>query len=295
MEISISLNPRRFRLSNCLPLMDRILLACIVVFSPLTLAPAWSQKSAIPEDLLFDEHVREEFGVNDFTAPSIERIFKDLENLGDLPYAEVSRKLPEHAPKERAISAISMGILIADGLLTVHCEKRGDLKPIGESLKAHAEALGADKRMNRHTKELVEHSLSGEWTALKKALAATQLDVEAELVLLRDVHMAHLISLGGWIRALQVACSALKQDFDEEKAKSTIRLDIIDYFINEMETIEVDKLSKSKVATLKSDLTALRKLMEPQAGTYTKDQISKINVHTATIITKILANPGVGK
>ncbi len=290
MEISISLNSRPFSVSNCLPSMHRTLSASLVVMGFLTLAPAWSQ-SAIPEDLLFDEHVREEFGVNDFTAPSIERIFKDLENLGDLPYAEVSRKLPEHAPKERAISAISMGILIADGLLTVHCEQRGDLKPIGEALKSHAEALGADKRMNRHTKELVEHSLSGEWKALKKALAATQLDVEAELVLLRDVHIAHLISLGGWLRALQVACSALKQEFDAEKAKNTIRLDIIDYFINEMETIEVDKLSQSKIAALKSDLTKLRKQMDPGgSGVYTKDQINKINLQTTTIITKVLGD-----
>lgn len=144
------------------------------------------QRVAIPEDLLFDEHVREEFGVNDFTAPSIERIFADLERLGDLPYDTLSRKLPENAPKERSVTALSLGALIADGLLTVQSEKRGDLKPIGEALKAHAEALGADKRVNRHTKSLVEHSLSGDWTQLKKELASTQNDVEAELVLLRD-------------------------------------------------------------------------------------------------------------
>src|SRR5690606_21587438 len=98
-----------------------------------------------------------------------------------------------------------------------------DLEPIGRSLLDHAETLGADKRMNRHTKGLLEHSLSGDWEKLKTELSATQSDVEAELVLLRDVNIANLIALGGWLRAFQIATLALEESFDEEKAKTIMR------------------------------------------------------------------------
>lgn len=255
----------------------------------LSAQPVAAQLTPIPEDLLYDEHVREEFGVNDFTAPSIERIFKDLESLGDLPYEDLFRKLPENAPKERAIAAISLGTLIADGLLTVQCEERGDLKPIGESLKAHAEALGADKRMTRHTKSLVELSLSGEWVSLKKELAATQGDVEAELVLLRDVHIAHLISLGGWLRACQIACTTLKSDFDPEKAKAIMRIDVIDYFNAELETLVPDRLSKPKLEVLRKDMTQLRKGMDPEGPKkqYTASQITKLGREVDMILARV--------
>ncbi len=250
-----------------------------------------AQTAPIPEDLLYDEHVREEFGVNDFTAPSIERIFKDLEALGDLPYSELSRKLAENAPKERAIAAISLGTLIADGLLTVQCEQRGDLKPIGEALKGHAEALGADRRMSRHFKSLVEHSLSGDWEKLKKELSATQSDVEAELVLLRDVHIAHLISLGGWLRACQIACASLKNDFDAEKATAIMRIDVIDYFNAELETIVPDRLSKERVGVLRKDMLKLRKQMEPEGPEkqFTKAQITKLGREVDMLLTRVLA------
>ncbi|NCF85606.1 MAG: hypothetical protein GWQ08_08740 [Verrucomicrobiaceae bacterium] len=255
---------------------------------------SWAQERApIPEDLLFDEHVREEFGVNEITAPSIERIFKDLESLGDLPYDELSRILPENAPKQRSIAALSLGMIIADGLLTVQCEQRGALKPIGETLTAHAEALGADKRMNRHTKSLVEHSLSGEWVELKKELASTQGDVQAELILLRDVRIAHLISLGGWLRASQIACVALNRNFDAEKAARNIRIDVIDYFISELEYFEPDLLSKGKLADLQKDLKNLRKEMDPKGANnaYTADQMKTLGRQVDMILTRALMVP----
>lgn len=265
-----------------------------VIFAGFGLGMVMGQeRTPIPEDLLFDEHVREEFGVNEITAPSIERIFKDLEALGDLPYNELSRKLPENAPKQRSIAALSLGMIIADGLLTVQCEQRGALKPIGETLKAHAEALGADKRMNRHTKSLVEHSLSGEWEKLKTELAATQGDVQAELILLRDVQIAHLISLGGWLRASQIACVALEREFDAEKAAKILRLDVLDYFISELEYFEADLLSKGKFSALRKDLKDLRQGMEPEGKErlYTKEQMTKLGRQVDTILTRALMVP----
>ena len=38
----------------------------------------------VPEDLVGDEHVREEFGVNRFTTPSIKKLFEQLDELGEL-------------------------------------------------------------------------------------------------------------------------------------------------------------------------------------------------------------------
>ena len=34
-------------------------------------------KGSVPEDLLDDEHVQEEFGVSELTTPSIKKIFED--------------------------------------------------------------------------------------------------------------------------------------------------------------------------------------------------------------------------
>ena len=75
-----------------------------------TAAPVDSEVG-VPEDLLQDEHLREEFGVNTFTAPSIKKLFGDLAELGVLPYEKVRRDLPKDAPRDRTQVALSLGML----------------------------------------------------------------------------------------------------------------------------------------------------------------------------------------
>jgi len=58
-----------------------------LVLLPLTtLAQNENNKDAVlPADLIDDPHVREELGVNEFTAPSIRLIFDDLAQLSPCP------------------------------------------------------------------------------------------------------------------------------------------------------------------------------------------------------------------
>ena len=58
----------------------------------------------VPKDLVDDEHVREELGVNEFTAPSISKLFDTLQFLMPLPISEVERKMPPTVPTLRSSS-----------------------------------------------------------------------------------------------------------------------------------------------------------------------------------------------
>ena len=73
----------------------------------------------IPDDLIDDPHVREELGVNEFTAPSIKRIFDDLDSLTPLHSDELVHEIPERMPLNRADLALEIGFLIAEGFIAV--------------------------------------------------------------------------------------------------------------------------------------------------------------------------------
>src|SRR6478752_2800716 len=57
----------------------------------------------VPNDLLSNDHVREEFGVNEFTTPSIRKIFDQLDSLGTLSYDNLKRPLPDKPPTDRVL------------------------------------------------------------------------------------------------------------------------------------------------------------------------------------------------
>lgn len=191
---------------------------------------AQEKPKPIPADLIDDPHVREELGINEFTAPSIRLIFEDLSQLTPLPVKETKHVFPERMPLDRSDLALEIGFLIAEGFLAVENNTLGDIEGIAKELSRYGKALGAGERVNRHAASLLEHAKNKEVEKLKSELAATQKDVEIELVQLRDSDLAHLISLGGWIRALECSSLAVHRKFTEERANQLFREDVADYY-----------------------------------------------------------------
>lgn len=193
-------------------------------------ADAAGPNGEIPNDLLEDADIRLELAVNSFTAPSISKMFDTLQFLMPLPVAEVERKMPARMPLDRADLAIELGFLIADGFLMVQTEQLKDVEKMAKDLTRYGKALGAGERVNRHAAGLLESAKSGNVRQLKIELSATQRDVEEELVTLKDADLAHLISLGGWIRALEVSSAAVDKQFSAERAQKVMRQDIAEYY-----------------------------------------------------------------
>ncbi len=258
--------------------------ACLVLASPL-------QGQKIPEDLIGDEHVREEFGINDFTTPSIRKLFDELDKLGTLPYELLRRDHDVRPPPDRSKLALALGLLIADGFLAVQCEKVDELEPIGKAILDYAKALGAHDRVSKHAKSLLEGSLLGDWSGLRKELAATQADVEAEMLLLRDSEIAHLISLGGWIRAFQIASITAEQSYTPEKTRPLGRVDIADYYLAGLEDLHPTLQEREHIKKIRAGVTSVRDLVDvPEGKAFQPAEVTRLRELADGLIADLLEN-----
>jgi hypothetical protein len=236
-----------------------------------TLAPAVDlskdgAKGEIPKDLVDDPHVREELGVNEFTAPSISKVFDTLQFLMPLPILEVARKMPARMSQDRADLAMELGFLIADGFLVVQAEQLDKVEGLAQDLTRYGKALGAGDRVNRHAAGLLDSAKEKNVEQLKKELAATQRDVEVELVSLHDADLAHLISLGGWIRALEVSTVAVDKQFSPERARKVMREDIADYYTESVAGLEPRISERPNYVAMRDLLAGLREEMTLEPG-----------------------------
>lgn len=242
--------------------MKLIRLLLVTSFSALACsAPASAQEPGrpeIPADLLEDPHVREELAINEFTAPSIAKIFESLEALAPLPTLKFQREAPKNMPLNRADLAVELGFLIADGFLVVQAGELGQVEPLAAELTRFGKGLGAGERVNRHAASLLESARKKDVVQLKKELASTQKDVEMELVTLRDADLAHLISLGGWIRALQVSSAAVEAQFSVERSKHIMREDIADYYSAVVSGLEPRVSERPSFLNMRDILSGLR-------------------------------------
>jgi len=225
-----------------------------------------ANNTGIPADLLDDPHVREELAVNEFTAPSIAKLFDTLQFLMPLPVVETERKMPARMPMDRADLAIELGFLIADGFLVVQAEQLEKVESMAKDLTRYGKALGAGDRVNRHAAGLLDSAKKKNVTQLKKELASTQRDVEEELVTLRDADLAHLISLGGWIRALEVSTVAVDKQFSVERARKVMREDIADYYTESVAGLEPRISERANYLAMRNLLAGLREEMTIKDG-----------------------------
>src|SRR5688572_10686048 len=113
------------------------------------------------------DHMREELGVNNFTAPSIEIILSELDSLRPIPFEKVWRDLPAHTPQDRWRLALCTGAVIADGFLAVAAEKQSRIEPVGRVLLKLSKGLGVSDRVTKHSRSILEKTARQQWAEIK--------------------------------------------------------------------------------------------------------------------------------
>jgi hypothetical protein len=242
----------------------------LLVLATLTVGPGISA-FAQEEPVTGQGHEREELGVNTFTAPSIERIFEQLDKLKPLPFVQLWRDLPQASPAIREQKGMIFGGLIAEGFLVVEAEKKNLIGDLGRALIREARGLGVADRVMRHSASLTELGRAGNWMAVRKELIVTQADVEQALIELRDQKMAHLISLGGWLRGLEISAGAVESDFSAERAKVLAQPELVGYFAEELATLPPSIAHISLFEKIRSGVKAIQASLSKPTGLQRSD------------------------
>jgi hypothetical protein len=207
------------------------------------------------------DYEREELGVNPYTAPSVADVFQQLDDLKPLPFEQLKREFPQATHSGREQMGLVFGSLIADGFLIVECQKQNLVEDLGRVLLRQARSLGVGDRVMRHSASLTDLGKRGDWAAVRRELIATQDDVEQAMTALRDQKLAHLISLGGWLRGLEIASSAVESKYTPERAAVLWQRDLINYFAEETKTLPPPVAHTPLFEKLRSGIGAIRTLL----------------------------------
>jgi hypothetical protein len=222
------------------------------------------------------QHEREELGVNLYTAPSIEKIFAQLDQLRPLDFDQLKRDLPQSNAAGRERKGLIFGGLIADGFLIVEAERKNLVENFGRVLLEHARALGVGDRVMRHSASLTELGRRGEWQQVRQELIGTQADVEQAMVELHDEKMAHLISLGGWLRGLEISAGAVEAAFSPQRAKVLAQPDLADYFGAELKTLPPTVAHMTLFEKIRAGIKKLQPTLSKSPDAFTRGDVMAV-------------------
>lgn len=218
-----------------------------------------------------DEHMKEELGVNDITAPSIAQILKDFGTMRPIPLDLISANNRDAVYDNRLQTSFHFGSLVADGFMLTVAERAQDVEDVGRALIRESRALGVSDRLTKRSKSLFEYCNKGNWQGMREELVRTQSDVEKSMIDLKDEQIAHMISLGGWMRGFQLAANTTAVAYSPEKATILGQPDVMDYYIDRLETLH-PRLKKTEfVSALTGKLKELRTLATGPDGKVPND------------------------
>jgi hypothetical protein len=245
-------------------------------------------------DMSADSHFREELGVNQYTTPSIEHLFDTLDSLKPIPIQELTRPPRALRLDNRVKFALSFGVLIGDGFLAVEGEETKAIEPLGRELLRRAKGLGVQQRVSRHTKQLLDLAKQSDWKGLRKELIVTQKDVETAMLDLRDEEMVHLLSLGGWIRGLEIGAASVAADFTPERVSKLRQLDLLDYYLERLDTLPAPLKSTPLISQIVSGLKEVRQKLADTAAVSQED-VSNVQTTAHNLIALIEGDTATAK
>lgn len=196
-----------------------------------------------------EDHMREELGVNEVTAPQVQKLMVDLEAFRPLPMQIVESNNRDASFSNRFQTALHFGSLVADGFVIVIAERQQDIQDIGRALIRQSRSLGVGDSLLNRSKSLIELGDKGDWLNLRQELVKTQVEIENAMMQLRDEEMAHMISFGGWLRGFQLAVNSTADNYSPVRAEALNRVDVMDYFIDRLETLN-PRLKRTELVTL---------------------------------------------
>jgi hypothetical protein len=224
-----------------------------------------------------DDFIRDELGVNEITAPSISQILKDFGGFLPIQFEIIASNPRDAVYDNRLQTSLHFGALVADGFMLTVAERSKDVQDIGKALIRQSRALGVGDRLAKRSKSLFDYSEKSDWRGMQEELIKTQSDVEKSMLDLHDEQMSHMISLGGWLRGFQLASNSCAQSYSSEKAAVLGRVEIMEYYLDRLETLH-PRLKKTEfVSGLIAGVKDLRDLATEAAGrTPTEAEVKKM-------------------
>jgi hypothetical protein len=267
-------------ISASLPLIIYVLLAALS--GP---APVLGQEP-VEKDA---DHEREELGVNPYTAPSLADIFQQLDDLKPLPFDQLKREFPQATHSSREQKGIIFGGLVADGFLIVECQKKNLVEDLGRVLLRQARSLGVGDRVMRHSASLTDLGKKGDWPAVRDELISTQTDVEQAMTEMRDQKMAHLISLGGWLRGLEITSGAVENNYTPDRSAVLWQRDLINYYAEEMKTLPPAVANTPLFQKIRTGIETIRTLLNRAKDPLTPDEVKALHAQAKELNQAIAA------
>ncbi|HEX8371315.1 MAG TPA: hypothetical protein VF585_00925 [Chthoniobacterales bacterium] len=245
-------------------------------------APVWAEPPPAQIDL---KQFQQATQIDNVIVPVPAEIFLVLDKIGTVNWKGEMRDI-ELKVGERHQIALLLGTVIADGFVAVEATDREKVKSIGRDVLKLAGAIGVRESVLGRSNSIIEKADQGDWMNVKREFDGALQDVRNAMSELNDEQLAHLVSLGGWLRGTEVLTSVLNKNYSKDGADLLHQPQLLAYFGSQIESMPPPLRKASLVDQIRRRLVEISPLID--GGEISKQSVDKVHTITSDLVKSIL-------
>ncbi len=261
--------------------MQNLRPALFLVFASLA-TPLLAEKPPAQIDL---SQFQQATQIDNVIVPVPAEIFVVLDKIGTPNWKNEMRDIDLKIGERHQI-ALLLGTVIADGFVAVEATDREKVKNIGRDVLKLAGAIGVRDSVLGRSNSIIEKADKGDWQNVKRELDGALQDVRNAMSELNDDQLAHLVSLGGWLRGTEVLTSVLNKNYSKDGADLLHQPQLLEYFSSQIKAMPPEVRKTSLVDQIRRRLTEINPLIND--AEISKQSVDKVHTITSDLVNSIL-------
>jgi hypothetical protein len=197
------------------------------------LSPALSAAAA--EDSMTPSQIEAVERLEAVTIPVPGEFFVAMARAGQRPWNQYLSQIPVPVTDDRSRIALLLGVLVADGYTAVEAQDGQSVKNIGKEITAQAKKLNVNQSVLGRSNSINDFAENNDWNALREELEATQNEVKLDMAEQSDDRLVTLVSLGAWIRGIDIASRMVHDDYSRETAALLRQPAIVEFLVAQID------------------------------------------------------------
>jgi hypothetical protein len=224
--------------------------------------------------------------LDDVVVPLPSEIFNVLDKLGTPNWRGELRSPGATSRGARVQIALLLGSVVAEGFVAVEAADKEQVKKIGREVLELSRAIGVEKTVLARTNLIVNKADAGDWIAVRRELDGALTDVKNAMIELKDGQLAHLISLGGWLRGTEVVTSVVMRNYSADGADLLNQPDLLRYFQERLASMPPRVHNDQLIAKIQKGLEEISPLIHQKLN---PNSVKRINEITSQLVKAINA------
>ena len=228
---------------------------------------------------------------DDVLVPVASEIFKTLDTFANSNWRAVQRtEVASWRPHgDQQSIALLLGAVIAEGFIAVEAEDAEEVKSLGRAMLTLARGIGVERWALKRSRSIVDHAEAGDWASVRKEWDHVLPDVQQGVNELKSQQLAHLVSLGGWVRGTEALAALVSQNYAAERAELLRQPALLRHFEKQLAIVGGDSRRPLVMAKATRSLEQFRRILEAAGDEISPAAAQEIGVVSAEFINSLNA------